>query len=333
MKRFGKVIGFSALMTTMLAMTACGEVEETTNSDESSISTVTIGTASQGGTYYIYGGGLASLLESDLDVTSNVEVTGGPVHNMQLVQGGEIDIGMITMGPGYEGYTGTGEWAEGQELTDVRIAFPMYTTPFHWWALESSEVEDISDIEGQQVGVGPAGGTSGTYLPMIHDLLDLNTNNVQAGASDMTSQQMDGQLDIIGFAAGIPISAVTEVETQEDITFFGLDGERRDQVIEELPFFDEFTIPADTYETLDEDLETIALFNFGIVHKDMDEEFVYDLVKHYHENQDQMITTHSAAEEAVPEAIKNNQDIPLHPGAIKYYEEIDIDLPEEVLSE
>jgi uncharacterized protein len=292
--------------------------------------TVKIGTASQGGTYFIVGGGMANLLEQKLDVTANVEVTGGPVHNMQLVQAGDQDVGMVTLGPAYEGYTGTGDWTEGNKMEDVRIVFPMYTTPIHWWALESSGVTSIEQIKGQRVGVGPAGGTSGTYVPLIHKVLGLDTDNVQAGASDMASQQMDGQLDIIGYAAGIPISAVSEIEVQRKINFFGIEGEMRDKVIEEFPYFFPFTIPADTYTTLDKDIETIAMFNFGIVRKDANEEFVYDLVKAYHENQDMLVQTHVSMEEAVAEAITINKDVPLHPGAIKYYEEIGIELPESV---
>ncbi|WP_088105755.1 TAXI family TRAP transporter solute-binding subunit [Halalkalibacter urbisdiaboli] len=292
--------------------------------------TVKVGTASQGGTYFIVGGGLASLLENELDVTANVEVTGGPVHNMQLTQAGDQDVGFVTLGPAYEGYTGTGEWTAGNKMEDVRIAFPMYTTPIHWWALEDSGVDSIEEIAGQRVGVGPAGGTSGTYVPLIHDVLGLDTENVQAGASDMASQQMDGQLDIIGYAAGIPISAVSEIEVQRKINFFGIDGEMRDKVIEEFPYFFPFTIPADTYTTLDHDIETIAMFNFGIVHKDANPDFVYDLVKAYHENQDELIGTHASMEEAVAEAITINDSVPLHPGAIKYYEEIGIELPESV---
>lgn len=292
--------------------------------------TVKIGTASQGGTYFIYGGGLATLLEQELEVTANVEVTGGPVHNMQLTQVKEQDIGLITLGPGYEGLTGTGEWTGGTKMEDVRVIFPMYTTPFHWWALEGSGVTKLEDIKGQRVGVGPAGGTSGTYLPIIHEALGLDTDNVQAGASDMASQQMDGQLDIIGFAAGIPISAVSEIEVQRDITIFGIDGDLREQVIEKHPFFFEFTIPADTYNSLDHDVETIAMYNFGIAHKDANSDFIYDLVKAYHENNDLMIQTHVSAKEATPESILINKDLPLHPGAIRYYEEIGIDLPDSV---
>ncbi|MFN3498758.1 MAG: C4-dicarboxylate ABC transporter substrate-binding protein, partial [Pannonibacter indicus] len=40
---------------------------------------MTIGTASQGGTYFIYGTGLAGLITEKLGVNSSAEVTGGPV--------------------------------------------------------------------------------------------------------------------------------------------------------------------------------------------------------------------------------------------------------------
>lgn len=335
MKKFWLL--FSTIIIAVV-LAACGD-EGTDGGEEAEAdfeendypSTVTIGTASQGGTYYIWGGGLASLLEEHLDITSNVEVTGGPVHNIQLLDVDDVQLGMVTEGPLYEGYTGEGEWAE-QEFTDIRVIFPMYDTPFNWFSLSSTGVESIEDHEGERVGVGPSGGTPGTYNPIIYDVLGIETGDqVSAGASDMVSQMLDGQLEHIGFSAGLPISAVVEAETQADINIYGIDGENREAVIEELPYFQEFTIPEDTYDSQDADIETIAQFNYGVVQKETNSEFVYDLVKAYHENIDQMINTHNSASEAEdPEVITNNTDYPMHPGAIQYYEEIGVELPEEV---
>ena len=75
------------------------------------------------------------------------------------------------------------------------------------------------------------------------------------------------------------------------------------------------------------------MFNFGVVHKDMNEDFVYEFVKAYHENRENMMVSHQAAEEAVVEAILYNEVMPLHPGAIRYYEEVGIDLPKAVYPE
>ncbi len=297
-------------------------------------STVTIGTASQGGTYYIWGGGLATLLEDNLDVTSNVEVTGGPVHNIQLLDTDDVQLGMVTEGPLYEGYTGEGEWAE-QEYTDIRVIFPMYDTPFNWFSLESTGVDSLEQHEGERVGIGPAGGTPGTYNPIIYDVLGIETGDqVAAGASDMVSQMLDGQLDHIGFSAGLPIAAVVEAETQADINIYGIDGENREAVMSELPYFKEFTIPEGTYDSQEGEIETVAQFNYGVVQKEANSDFVYDLVKAYHENIDHMINTHNSAAEAEdPQVITNNTDYPMHPGAIRYYEEIGVELSEEVYPE
>ena len=155
-----------------------------------------------------------------------------------------------------------------------------------------------------------------------------------AGASDMVSQMLDGQLDHIGFSAGLPISAVVEAETQADINIYGLTEEQRSTVMEELPYFQEFTIPGGTYDSMDKDIETVSQFNYGVVQKEANSDFVYDLVKAYHENIDQMIDTHNSASEAEdPEVITNNTDYPMHPGAIRYYEEIGIELADEVYPE
>lgn len=332
-----KKIWLLGLMMVLTIVSACddgggGDEEAEADFEERDYpSTVTIGTASQGGTYYIWGGGLASLLEQQLDITSNVEVTGGPVHNIQLLDADDVQLGMVTEGPLYEGYYAEGEWAE-DEYNDIRVIFPMYDTPFNWFSLESTGVTSIDEHEGERVGVGPAGGTPGTYNPIIYDALGIETGDqVAAGASDMVSQMLDGQLDHIGFSAGIPISAVVEAETQANINIYGIEGENRETVMEELPYFQEFVIPEDTYDTQEGPIETIAQFNYGVVQKETNTEFVYDLVKAYHENIDHMIDTHSSAQEAEdPETILNNTEYPMHPGAIQYYEEIGIELPEEV---
>lgn len=325
------------LAATAMFLAACSddeaggsEGEETDFEEQDYPSTVTIGTGSQGGTYYIWGGGLATLLDG-LDVSANVEVTGGPVHNIQLLDGGDIQLGMATVGPLFEGVNNSGTWTD-KAYGDVRVIFPMYYTPFHWYSSADSGATSLHDHEGERVGVGPAGGTPGTYNPMIYEALGIETGEqVQAGASDMTTQMLDGQLDHIGFAAGIPIASVTEAETQMDINIYGVDGEDRDKIIEELPFFQEFTVPDGTYEQQDGEFETVAQYNFGVIQKDANTDFVYDLVKTYHENIDQMISTHSSAKAAEdPEAILNNKDFYMHPGAIRYYEEIGIDLPDEV---
>ncbi len=48
----------------------------------------TVGTASQGGTYFAYGTGWANFVAENLGISGGSEITGGPMQNMALVHTG-----------------------------------------------------------------------------------------------------------------------------------------------------------------------------------------------------------------------------------------------------
>jgi uncharacterized protein len=59
--------------------------------------TLRIGTASIGGTHVVQGDGLALLINEKPGITTTPQGTGGPYHNLALVQGGHVELGMTTM--------------------------------------------------------------------------------------------------------------------------------------------------------------------------------------------------------------------------------------------
>lgn len=78
---------------------------------------VTIGAAPIGGVYYVWSGGPAKILGEKLGIPASVESTGGPVHNVQLVNAKELHFGMVTAAPAYEG----GQERDGQKGKNTRI--------------------------------------------------------------------------------------------------------------------------------------------------------------------------------------------------------------------
>lgn len=83
---------------------------------------VTIGAAPVGGLYFIWMGGYAKLLNDKMGISCNVEVTGGPVHNTQLVDAKQLDFGGVTAAPVWEGWTGEG-WAKGKKHQNRELCF------------------------------------------------------------------------------------------------------------------------------------------------------------------------------------------------------------------
>lgn len=67
---------------------------------------ITIGTGSQGGTYFGYGSGFGAMITKALGINAGAEITGGPVQNVTLVETGEHQLGFVTLGPADEARKG-----------------------------------------------------------------------------------------------------------------------------------------------------------------------------------------------------------------------------------
>ena len=293
-------------------------------------SDLTVGTASQGGTYFVYGNGLASFIGEELGLNASGEVTGGPVQNVTLVQTGDHNIGLVTMGPAFDGWVGKSELAPGLEHKDVRALFPMYQTPFQVITLKSSGITSVSDLAGKRVSVGPAGGTPGTYWPRFLESLGVSANVSNAGAADAASQLKDGLIDAFAFAAGVPISAFSQLAAEADVVMFGFNDEELATILEKHPEVSALDIPSGTYAGHDYDQKSVAMWNFAVAHQDMPESLAYEITKLVMENHDRMMQIHSAARETLPENASNNSFLPFHPGAVRYYEEKGIAIPDEL---
>lgn len=312
------------------ALVALGAPAATAQDREGWPDSFTVGTASQGGTYFAYGSGWANLVAETLGISGGGEVTGGPTQNMALVHTGDVAFGMTTMGPAAEALAGNSPLAPGVPLDNVRAIFPMYQTPFSITTLASSGIESISDIpDGARIGFGPSGSTSDTYFPRMLEELGVTFERRNGGWNDLGGQLQDGLLDVIAFAAGIPIPAVSQLEVQTDINIVDFTEEEQAQVLEAFPV-SAFTIQPGTYQSLDREARAVSMWNFAIANADLPESFVYEVVKTVMENHDRMMEIHKAARSTVPENYDKNQVLKWHPGAVKWFEENGYDIPDEL---
>ena len=290
----------------------------------------TVGTASQGGTYFVYGSGWANLVSEALGVNGGGEVTGGPVQNAALVQSGELELGMVTMGPAFDALNGKSALAPGLKHDKLRAIFPMYKTALHMMTLKSSGIDSFEAIPaGAVVGVGPAGGTPGTYWPRFFEMLGKKVEVRHAGAADLAGQLQDGLIDVYAWAAGLPFPAYSQVEAQTDVNFFAFSDEQVAKLVESQPV-SAFTIPSETYPSLGKDNASVSMWNFAVAHADLPESFVYAIVDAVMGQNKKMIEIHKAAVETVPENFDKNTFLPWHPGAVRWFREKGFEIPEDL---
>ena len=287
----------------------------------------TVATASQGGTFFVYGSGFANLIADQLKLSGAGEVTGGPMQNMALVHTGEAAFGMTTMGPANESINGTNQIAPGVKLDNACAMFPMYKTPFAVSALASSGIKSVADIpKGARIGFGPAGSTSDTYFPAMMTELGVDYDRRNGSWNDLGSQLQDGLLDVVAFAVGVPTPAVSQLEVQTEMNFIEFTADEQAKILAKFPVAD-FTIPAATYSTLNNDLRSVSMWNFGIANCDLAESFVYEATNVIMSDNARMMGIHKAAKETVFENWDKNKVLMWHPGAARWFNENGATIP------
>jgi len=281
----------------------------------------TVGTGSQGGTYFGYGTGWAAIVSEATGVPGGAEVTGGPMQNMALVHTGDNAFGMTTMGPARESLNGTNPIAPGVELNNSCAMFPMYQTPFSITTLKKSGITSVSEIPaGAKIGFGPAGSTSDTYFPRMLEELGVKFERRNGGWSDLGGQLQDGLLDVIAFAAGVPVPAVSQLEVQTEVNILEFTEAEQKKITESFPVSN-FDIAASTYTTLTKPARSVSMWNFAIANCDLPESFVYEATKAVMGDNERMLRAHKAARSTLPENWDKNTFLPWHPGAARWFNE------------
>lgn len=290
---------------------------------------LTLATASTGGTYFIYGGVIAKLLTDKLGITVSTQQSQGPNSNIILVSEKKTELGMTTMGVAFHAWQGTADgWTKGKKYAEIRALFPMYDTPFHFVALTKSGIKTAADLKGKRSGIGPRAGTCGTYFPLMFKVLGIDTTLRFGQASDMASQLADGLIDAFPFCAGVPIAVYSEIENTKEATFFTFTDAEIAALKKALPEVSDATIPKGTYKAQKEDHKTVGVYNFFIVHKDLSDDIAYKITQAVLESHDFMVKGHAAAKETVIGNWNRNTFLPFHPGAVKYYAEKGIKIPD-----
>jgi TRAP transporter TAXI family solute receptor len=289
---------------------------------------ITFGSGPPGGVYYVYGDALAQLLTEKLAIPVNPLPTQGSVHNIKLVESGGAQLGMITMGVGLQGWNGTGDWTGGKPFRNMRALFPMYDAPFQAVTLKRSGITTLAQLDRKRVGGGTFAGAGGTYVPAIMKVFGISAEISYGSFNDMANELLTGRVDTIWSLLGIPLPAVQDVEAKEPITFLCLSPDQMTAIRKAMPEFSPSTITAGTYRSLDKDCATIGVYNFAIGRADLPDDLVYQVVKAAFENQPRLLKATSTAHETLPQNADKDTFLPFHPGAVRYYREIGIKIPD-----
>ena len=298
---------------------ACGMLATTAQA-----ATLTMGTGGESGTYYAFGGVLASYIGQNTDVNITVVSSGGSAANISdIVLNGTVELATVQSDVMTYAYEGTNSFEESGAMSDFRVLGALYSEAVQIVTCDQNLIS-VSDLAGKNVCVGDIG--SGTYYNTIDVLsaygmtLD-DINPIYQSFGDSTESLKDGKIDAAFICAGAPTTAVTDLATSKEVYLISIDDGHMASLLKACPWYASLTIPAGTYEGFDKNTNTITVKATLICSANLDEETAYTIVSTIYDNADAIAELHGKGAELDLEFATEGITVPFHAGAAKYFEE------------
>lgn len=292
---------------------------------------LSIATGGTGGVYYPMGGGLAEIINNHIEGhNATAEVTGASVENMGLIATGDADIALALADTVQQGYTGTGRF-EGQQLPMLRAMAVSYANMVQIVALEGSGITSLDDLVGKRVSIGAPGSGTEVNAEAILSANGISYDDIdeqRLNFNETADALANGDIDAGFWSVGAPTSSILNLATTNDIVMIELSEAELAAAREADPVFAVTTLPGGTYEGVSEDVSVIGVPNILVVSAEMSDDLVYQVTSAMFENIEELQAVHPAANETTVDFTMSASPIPLHPGAIRYYEEVGAIIPE-----
>ena len=145
---------------------------------------------------------------------------------------------------------------------------------------------------------------------------------------------MDGRISGMNTPAGPPVAAVTQLFAQQGddkVKVLDFTDDQLAGIQKKYPIWNRYVIKAGTYPGQKKDIHTISQPNFLACTPDLSEDTVYLITKTIYENLPFLHNIHKATKAMSLDRAIGGLPVPLHPGALKFYREQGVEVPQSLV--
>lgn len=283
------------------------------------------------GTYPLFAAKLSELINNNVDGVRASVVPSDSEQAQAMLQQGELEFNIA--------YTwlvkkiADGKGAFGVDTPDVRHIITLYGSTLQTVA-KPDTIESLSELKDKPLRVW-TGPETQFFYQIVQPVIQAHGFEVdairQAGGVTETMDYggeiqafQDGRLDVGFFAGGVPYGLLQQIERSPGFELIDMDESVITKLGEILPGITGFTIPAGTYASQDKDVTVPFFVNQLVTNVNVSDDIVYQVTKLMYENYKEFHGLFPGSEEIDDKDVLANNEVPLHPGAERYYREIGV---------
>ncbi|HDZ36509.1 MAG TPA: TAXI family TRAP transporter solute-binding subunit [Thermococcus sp.] len=320
-----KAIGLMLVLVLAVVTAGC------TQSDTQGGTEITVYTGGTSGVYFPLGSKYAEILNKN-GVKAKAVTSGASVSNAKAIGDGTAQAAILQNDVAYYAYKGLYMF-EGSKIENIRGVAALYPETVQFIVRADSDIRTLEDLKGKKVAIGAAGSGTAVAAEQVLKAAGVwdSIEKVNQDFSEASQSLKLGQVDVAVIVSGAPTPAVNQIAVQTPVRVVPIPDDILDKLRDQgYIFYVRQVLPKDTYNGMEEDTPTVAVKAMLAVSADVPEDTVYQMTKILFDNLDELRQVHAKTQYISLETALDGMSIPLHPGAIKYYEEKGITVPDEL---
>lgn len=213
---------------------------------------------------------------------------------------------------------------------------------YHGITWADSGIESMADLKGKKVYIGPPSSAGRTVIEQVIGGVtglkageDFEPVNLDWASAEQAFQ--DRQVDAYFVPTPIPSAELQQLSALGEFRVLGIPDDKVEsegvKAASSVPGREFDFLQPGTYggQVNEEPVRMVSSIVGLGTNKWMDEEMAYKITKAIFENQEDLVGAAKWMEVITPENALNQMNAPLHAGAYRYYQEIGLDVPEDLI--
>ena len=285
-----------------------------------------MGTGAETGSYFLFGTILSNVITAHADGALSVEAvsSGGSRGNLDGLVSGEYQLGFV------QSDVAASSLAGDEKYADVRALAGLYPIPVQIVTTDP-DIKTLADLKGRRIAVGPAGSAVfntatellGAAGISINEDVTLDYMSFGDAAEDLKTRAIDAAF----LVATVPTNSVRELAMAVPTYLVAVDDAPLEAFLTAHPYYGRCILSKDVYDT-ETDVQTVAVKTVLLTSASLSEEDAYAILAAIFNNRDEIAAAHDFGKLLDIQTAAEGPGAPLHPGAVKFYTENGVQVPE-----